>query len=88
MKSLSSAARGFWGLAWRSAVLLPVTAAYLVLLCAAYVCVFLLPLAALVLVWDSERLLAAACAAAWPPLFLFLRWWWRRERAGIDWGVL
>ena len=76
MKSRSSAAGGLWGLAWRSVALLPVTAAYLVLLCAAYVCVLLLPLAVLVLAWNAEWARASLCAVAWLPAFLLLRWSW------------
>ena len=88
MKFKSSAARGFWSLAWRSVALLPVAAAWLVLVCAAYLGVFLLPVAVFILARNSEWVQAALYAAAWPPSFLFLRWWWRRERAGRDWGVL
>ena len=88
MKVPAPSIRALWALLWRSVVLLPFASAWALLLCAGWLGLFGLPLAAGIFVLNSDCLWAMVCAALWFPAFVFVRWFWKRERSDSRHGDL
>ena len=73
-KALFPSTRGLWELLWRSMVLLPVAVALMILHCAFWAAVFLLPVVAVVFAIQSLWQWAMVCLMVWIPLLLLTRW--------------